>query len=363
MGAAHGALFSPTYAQARRRFVQAAQAAGAAHHAYAIDAPCDEPLAIDVAILDAPAAPTLVVSSGVHGIEGFWGSAVQLALLQQLAAARAPRKLRYVLLHAVNPFGFAHLRRVNEHNVDLNRNFLTKADHYAGAPAGYAALDALLNPPTAPVRLEPFRLKALRHILRLGLPALKDAVAGGQYEFPCGLFFGGRAPSASMRIVQDHCDGWIAASRSIVHIDLHTGLGAFATPALLLNTTPAAEDYAWYAQTFGAEHIEPIAQSQRTAYRVSGMFGQWMQHRFNEREYRFVGAEFGTYGVLRVLAALRAENRAHHYCAADDAAYTRAKLALRECFCPLSTAWRNRTVEGALRIVDQAAQALARRAR
>lgn len=363
MGAGHGALFSATYAEARHRFVQAALAAGATHRAYAVGDPSDAPLTIDVAIRGAPTAPALVVSSGLHGVEGFWGSAVQLALLQQLAGAHEPRELRYVLLHAINPFGFAQLRRVNEHNVDLNRNFLVNDERYAGAPAGYAALDALLNPPTAPKRLEPFRLKALRHILRLGLPALKDAVAGGQYEFPRGLFYGGQAPSASMRIVHDQCDGWIAASRSIVHIDLHTGLGAFATPALLLNTTPAAADYAWYAQTFDTAHIEPVAQSHGTAYRVSGMFGQWMQHRFDDRAYRFIGAEFGTYGVLRVLAALRAENRAHHYCAAGDAAYKRAKQALRECFCPASPAWRSRTVAAALRIVDQAAQALAQRAR
>ncbi len=85
-----------------------------------------------------------------------------------------------------------------------------------------------------------------------------------------------------------------------------------------------------YARTFGAANLEPIAQSQGTAYRVSGMFGLWMQRRFSERDYRFVGAEFGTYGVLRVLAALRAENRAHYYCAANDTAYARAKLELRD---------------------------------
>ena len=60
--------------------------------------------------------------------------------------------LRCVLLHALNPYGFAWLRRVNEHNVDLNRNFLLPGEAYRGSPAGYAALDPLLNPKSPPAR-------------------------------------------------------------------------------------------------------------------------------------------------------------------------------------------------------------------
>ena len=54
--------------------------------------------------------------------------------------------LRCVLLHALNPFGFAWRRRVNEDNVDLNRNFLLDDEGYVGCPDGYAHLDPLLLP-------------------------------------------------------------------------------------------------------------------------------------------------------------------------------------------------------------------------
>lgn len=351
-------LFSHTYAEARDRFAQAARAAGATHHTYAIDAAASNPLTIDVAIIGDDTHPALLISSGVHGIEGFFGSAVQLALLRDLAAARPAHKIRYVLLHGVNPYGFAQLRRVNEDNVDLNRNFLMDGERYAGAPAGYAALDALLNPSSPPARFELFRLKALATIRTLGLPALKAAVAGGQYEYPCGLFYGGKAPSASMRVVQAHCNQWVAGSRHILHIDLHTGLGAYAKPALLLNELSGSGHHAWYMRAFGAERIEPLAQADGTAYPMSGNFGRWMQRHFGNRDYRFAGAEFGTYGVLRVLAALRAENRAHHHCRRDDASYVRAKANLRECFCPASAGWRRNAVNAALRIVQQGAQAL-----
>ncbi len=94
------------------------------------------------------------------------------------------------------------------------------------------------------------------------------------------------------------------------------------------------------------------------AYRVSGQWGPWMQQHFQTRDYRFAGAEFGTYDVIRVLAALRAENRAHHYGASDSPGYLKAKEELRECFCPESLAWQKQVVDGGLRVVEQGIQAI-----
>lgn len=156
--------------------------------------------------------------------------------------------------------------------------------------------------------------------------------------------------------MQANCDAWIAASQRIVHLDLHSGLGPFGTYKLLLNEAPDAAHYAWYIAAFGAEHIEPPTGA--TAYQTTGEFGLWMQRHFHARDYRFGCAEFGTYGVIRVLAALRAENRAYHYCAPNSVDLLHAKNELRECFCPDSTLWRQRVVASALRILGQGAQAL-----
>jgi hypothetical protein len=352
------AFFSVNYAEARQRFMSAARAAGARLHSYAVDSASAETLAIDVALLGADDDPALVISSGVHGIEGFFGSAVQLALLERLRQAAERRHIRLVLIHGVNPFGFAHLRRVNEDNVDLNRNFMSHTGDYAGAPAGYARLDGLLNPLSAPSRYEPFKLKAAWQILRIGLQPLKEAVAGGQYEYPRGLFFGGKGPSASTRIVQENCDAWLAGAQRILHVDLHTGLGPMGTHTLLLNEAPDQADFSWYAETFGSESIEPLTHPAGTAYKPSGPLGLWMQRHFHARAYRFAGAEFGTYDVLHVLSVLRAENRAHHFCAPDSADYLRAKKALLECFCPAAAPWRRRAVDSALHIIEQGMHAL-----
>ncbi len=64
---------------------------------------------------------------GLHGVEGFFGSAVQLACLEHWLSAEAP-SVKYVFLHGLNPYGFAWRRRFDENNVDPNRNFLLRAN-------------------------------------------------------------------------------------------------------------------------------------------------------------------------------------------------------------------------------------------
>ena len=350
--------FSKTYAESRRRFVDAARAVDATVHSYDLDSASGDDLTIDVAVLGPDDAPALVVSSGVHGAEGFFGSAVQLALLERLNDASARENIRHVLIHGINPFGFAHLRRVNEDNVDLNRNFLIDTDDYAGAPDGYARLNGFLNPQSPPSRFEPFKLRALWNIWRKGLQTLKEAIMVGQYEYPRGLFFGGKGPCKSTQIVQDNCDSWLAGSQKIMHVDFHTGLGPFASYKLLLTELSSTEHIDWYADTFGADCVEPADKPDGTAYIALGILDDWMQSHFSARDYRFVCAEFGTYGVIRVLVAIRAENRAHHYSSEGSGPYRRAKAELLECFCPASPSWRQQVVDSGLRIIDQGVQAL-----
>jgi hypothetical protein len=313
-------------------------------------------LTIDVAIFDRAAASTLVVSSGVHGVEGPFGSAVQLAWLDRLRQKGRVDGVGLVLIHAVNPFGFAHHRRWNEDNVDLNRNFLDQADDYSGAPDGYVQVQSLLNPETIPSRTEPFRLKAAWTVLRFGLPAIKQAIASGQYEYPRGLFYGGKQAGASTLLLRHHMDSWIGDAKQIVHLDLHTGLGKFADYRLLLESDAGSEEGEWFARVLGEQVIErPRAEG--TFYQARGTLGRSLSHQLNKRRFRFATVEFGTYGLVRVLAALRAENRVHHY-AGDRSKFAWVENELRECFCPKSPRWRRAVVNKSLAILDRCTDAL-----
>ena len=322
--------------------------------------PLGEELAIDVALVGDPASrSTVVVSSGLHGIEGFFGSAMQLAWMGRLMKdpSALPDQTSAVLVHAINPYGFAWRRRCDEKNVDLNRNYLREDEPYAGAPPGYAELHDLINPPSPPERLEPFRLKATWKILRHGMRALKNTVGVGQYEYPSGLFYGGRGPAESTRIVQENFSRWIGGAPHVVHVDLHTGLGRSGFYKLLVPPGLDSGERDWYARSFGAEVVEPLPDG--IAYPARGVMGAWLREHLADRDYRFLGAEFGTHSILRVLSALRAENRAHHHCEPGEPAYERAKRELTECFCPRS-AWRGWVPSGALRIIGKAIAAAGR---
>jgi hypothetical protein len=366
-GRVHSAFFSPNYDTARSRFRKAAEQAGLQLETYPLASvgPGGIDLSIDVAIAGHPEAhQALILSSGLHGVEGFLGSAIQLAILEQeLATLRATPQIKLILIHALNPYGFAWLRRVNEDNVDPNRNFLLFGERYEGAPRAYRRLAAFLNPPRPLRRYDAllFWCRAVWEISRHGLPTLRQAVAGGQYEFPQGLFFGGRQPIALLRILDHALPTWLASISSVLHIDFHTGLGKWGAYKLLLDSIVAPSRLAWLQRYFDPSSVENLsapATKGDVAYQPRGSLGKWCQAKMEPCDYVFLGAEFGTYSSVNMIAGLRAENQAHHWGLPQTAGAQRVKQHFQELFCPASVAWRQRALEQGLHLVMQAAQAL-----
>ena len=355
-------LFSSDYATARKHFREAALSLGFEVEAHSIDqrGPSGEELAVDVAITPRVSpAGALVISSGIHGVEGFFGSVVQLGILREWSSrTRRLPPVRCVLVHALNPFGFAWRRRFNEANVDLNRNLLLEGESFSGSPRGYRELDGLLNPKRAPSRREPVSLKFLLAIARYGMPALKESVASGQYDYRRGLFYGGDRPSRTSEILSTHFDRWLADSGQVVHLDLHTGLGAWASCKLLIDYDLSEAQRRRLSRWFGPNSFE-CSNSRGVAYPVRGSFGQWCVAHNRGRDYLFATAEFGTYKPAQVLAGLRAENQAHHWGGPQEPSTERSKQRLVELFCPRSARWRARVLERAVQLVHQAIEGLA----
>jgi hypothetical protein len=345
--------FPTTYAEARQRFRHLAAQAGATLEAHPLTArgPDGEPLTIDVARGGA-GADVLIVTGGLHGAEAPLGAALQCAILEQ----GPPAGVRWVLVPALNPWGFAHVRRANEDNVDLNRNFLPAGAAYAGCPAGYRQLDALLNPPRPPRRGEPFLPRAVLAILRHGWGPIKQAVAGGQHEFPRGLFYAGAGPAEATRIIQAQWPGWLGGARRSLHLDVHSGLGKWAHYKLLVSRPLTVAQEAWLGPYLG-DRLE-LSRPEGTAYATAGDLNGWCVANAGATPCASLCAEFGTYGPLTVVAALRAENQAHHWGRPGDAATMRAKLRLQEVFVPASAAWRRRVLTAGVDLIRQAAAAL-----
>ncbi|MBW4615472.1 MAG: M14 family metallopeptidase [Desmonostoc vinosum HA7617-LM4] len=349
--------FSPNYATARYRFRTSAQALGCRLEAYPINqtGPDGEELTIDVAILGDPHPQKIViVSSGLHGVEGFFGSAVQCALLEErLIGWSSIQGAALILLHTLNPYGFAWRRRWNEDNVDLNRNFLLPGEEYRGSAEKYRNLNAFFNPTSPPSRFEPFFLKAIASILRNGINDLKDTLPIGQYDFPQGLFFGGNSPSPTHQILAANLPQWLGNATDVLHIDFHTGLGKKATYKLFIDDLPNFESTEWLINIFGADAIETYKPG-GTAYKIRGGLGTWCKTMFPQCNYKFLTAEFGTYPIIKVVEALRAENRAHFHSPPNDSSKEWTRQRLEEIFVPADRNWRHTVVSQGLDLVEQA---------
>ena len=345
--------FSPDYVTARTRFRQAVDRAGGRVTSLELTArgPAGEDLTIDIAWFGAD-RPTraFVHSSGVHGVEAFMGSAIQLQWLAE-GLPEMPEEAAIVLVHVINPFGMAWLRRFNENNVDLNRNFLGPDEAYAGAPDGYAALDSFLNPPSPPSR-DLFYLRAGWLILRVGLPALRQAIAGGQYVNPKGLFFGGASLEEGPERLHRYARDRLADVSHLVVVDVHTGLGPFAVDTLLVHAADQGDPlFLKMQETFG-DRVSSMDPDRGPAYRVQGSYDTMFSRALSQADVYYVAQEFGTSSAVQVVKALRAENRWHHYGGGRIDHPTKRDLKL--AFIPEDESWRRTALNRGRTVVRQA---------
>jgi len=357
------AHFPRDYLGGRERFRALAQDRAGETHGYPIEArgAAGEALSIDTAYFGGERPRRLlIVSSGTHGVEGFAGGALQCRFLSEFDPASLSRDEGLLFVHALNPYGFAHLRRANENNVDLNRNNLAR---FPGPPnPAYARLNSWLNPPTPPGGIDLFLLQGMWYLLRQGEAAVKQAIAGGQYEFPQGVFYGGRAREQSLGVLERILrDPRLSGVERALHLDLHTGLGRSGRYKLLVDTPPDSTEFERAAAWFGGENVASNRPETSIAYTVSGLLGRVTEAVFDRARVFPIVLEFGTYDAARVIRVLRAENRLHFHGDRRSPAADRIKRAMVETFCPASDTWRRRFMEEGMRVLARSVSSLSDR--
>jgi len=224
-------VFAASFQEARAKFLAALAAAGGARLAdfrNPAQGPQGEALFTDVGRVGAAdARALLVLVSGTHGVEGFCGSGCHTGWLAGGHARRLPEGVAVLFVHAINPYGFAWARRVNEDNVDLNRTFV---DHAGPHPvnADYVALQAHINPDAWTPEVTAAGDAAIAaHYGNPPADFLPKAVHGGQYVNPRGTFYGGQRPTWSNRTYREIVSTWMAPADDICVIDYHTGGGVY----------------------------------------------------------------------------------------------------------------------------------------
>jgi hypothetical protein len=343
-------LFSDDYAEARVRFLAAAADAGAELEARPNPSagPGGTALYCDVAWLGPREAESvLVVLSGTHGVEGFCGSGIQLGMLQSGLAAARPAGTAVLLVHALNPYGFAWQRRVTEENVDLNRNFL---DHLQGHPEnpGYDELHPLLCPEdwSDAVIAETDR-KLDAYAEEHGMAVLRQAVSGGQYSHADGIFFGGKRDTWAKSNLEGILDAYLGAAERVALIDLHTGLGPHGFGDRLLPFRPDDPAAELAREWFADDCTDQPAGAHMTVTDLRGVSLPAIRDRLDKPLFVGTALEYGTIPTPEVRLAVRADNWLHHHGKLDSPKGRAIKAQIRAAFYAETAEWKTQVWERA----------------
>jgi len=342
-------FFSQTYAEARDKFFAATRVRGLGveTHVHPLTGRDGEMLAMDVA-RDGPrnARSLLVISSACHGVEGFCGSGVQVALLEDADWHQAVHDAGVAVLyvHGLNPYGFSWWRRTTHENVDLNRNF---RDFGAEPPrnTAYDQLAGLIVPETWPPDATTAEATR-RFVAEQGEKAWQQAISGGQYHHPQGLFFGGDAPTWSQTTIRHVLRDHGVRCAELAWIDLHTGLGPSGHGERIFACRDDAAAYARARAWWG--DVTSIYDGSSTSALLTGMMWLAAYEECAQAEYTGIALEYGTLPPMQVMDALRADQWLENHPETDDATRRRIKQQNRDAFYTDTDTWKEQIVAQAV---------------
>jgi hypothetical protein len=281
------------------------------------------------------------VTSGIHGIEGYAGSALQSLLLGQIDFIKSTLATTDLcFIHAANPWGMHNFERTDQHNVDLNRNCHTDPRRYNQQNTPLAALRTL-TAPKEPLRWRSVEIPSLSGLsfsvesarslqfyarliglfLRKGIKSSTLAVVNGQYEYADEIFYGGKKLNSHLSslqqvLVDNLCTNTESRSpREQQHcyeqctvIDIHTGLGRKGGLTLLLD-----EQSLLNSSTWKTKFREFKTQYESRNWPVTpGIFSDWLCELVlpqKTQQHAAIVFEIGTFGNGSVASNLESLKR------------------------------------------------------
>lgn len=344
--------YSSTYAEARERFLGLAATRRAdvvsTVHPGERGAQGEE-LAVDIAVFGNPdAARTLFLVSGTHGQEGFYGSALQLEFLRDL---EIPTGLNVVALHGLNPWGFSHLSRTDDQNIDVNRNF-TDYDVVFPQDELYSAVFAAQCPDDWTE--ETLDWSAARDALtaEYGVKRMVTAIGGGQQVEPTGMNFVGHEPSWSRRVVSTLLPEVFARAEKIAFIEWHTGLGDYAELSHIPMMEPGSPGYerlfGWMGDqarttwTRGMDFTGGVTPDYR------GWFSAWLPITAPHAQWAGSVIEAGTYDVLSVIDGIRMDRWLKFGRGCSSSSREEIRATMMDRLYPVDPEWRRTALTNGL---------------
>jgi predicted deacylase len=351
-----------TYDECRARFQTAAALARrpVESHVIARRGPDGQRLSIDAVSLGATdPSRLLVVLSGVHGVEGFIGSALQTDLLRRVEASHLPPGLGILLVHAVNPWGMAWWRRENESNVDLNRNWRRND----GVPVHNDAYDEIhhLACPATPEMPEVAELMASASaiVAERGVAWVRDAITTGQYRHPDGLHYGGEHTEQSNLVLESIARERILGRDRVLVLDLHTGHGPPGEITLLSDQPPDSAQHRFFTRHLPWARVEAtVGNPSATTGRKSGQIANGIRDLLPPGRCWATSAEVGTTSDIEQLTATYQSAWVHRHGDLARPEHRAAIWAYRCCFTPDDPEWERQALDQGRRLLDDAVTAM-----
>ncbi|MDG1988143.1 MAG: DUF2817 domain-containing protein [Halieaceae bacterium] len=353
---------SNSFNRARKNFLSACEYNGIAVTSYPhpVKGAEGEELATDVALFGSTSAKhLLVLVSGVHGVESFSGSATQVGWINKKGYQSLSKDVAILMIHIINPWGASYLRRYNEDNIDLCRNFL---DFSKPLPTNrnYEKIHQELVLDKKLGALGQDSLSYLNDIVtRRGLNHVISLFMAGQYQFPDGFVFGGSKPTWSNNTLHKILEKYRDQYQRIGVIEFHTGLGNYGKGEIVSMNT--GEDLARVKRWYGPNITCPL-ENQKLDNVIAGVNGhssEAYQKIFSGSEVTTATLEFGTYPAMESLALMLQEHvlyQSKHQTL--NTALTETRLKILEHHHPEDWDWRCTFWETSLQMIEQAMMSL-----
>ncbi len=294
----------------------------------------------------------LILSSGVHGVEGYVGSAVQLFFMDKFISEKLLTKTSILLIHSLNPYGFKYNRRVTENNVDLNRNSAIDKKLYQTINEGYPKVSDLVNPKgkveTTSMANRFFFVNAIKEIAKKSMPVLRQAIVQGQYRFPEGLFYGGNDFEPQIKNLVQLIDTICDPYRTVFSIDLHTGYGERGKIHLFPN--PVEGPIKKRMETIFEGYQIDWGDSD-DFYTVTGDFIDYIGKINHDKTFIPMAFEYGTMnsqttiGSIKSLHIMILENQGEQFGFVSDEDSQKVKNDFIEMYYPSSDTWKSHIID------------------
>ena len=274
----------------------------------------DQETTIDYLLLQHPKSTKLhILISGTHGVEGYAGSAIQFKTLENIlnkSESSSETPISYLMVHALNPYGYRYNRRCTKNNIDLNRNYLESNNFYE------------TDYPYQIFKLVSTYLYSFSFIylffsilFEYGYTKAREYVVKGQYSYKQGLFYGGNKKEQNITVLENLLSTIDYTPYEDVYIfDIHTGLGNYGNLSIMVFQEETVKTLTNLPYNI---HTKLINMNTNNMYKESkGSIVDGIYEYLSKKEEVFninpIILEYGTYSNLWIFTGLLLEN--YNYC-------------------------------------------------